>query len=94
MNNLIDDVHELMKLSESELTEKLLDDKYNKANLRELVRRSLKLASDYEKAYHYQQQVAEENNEEEICAACNGSGIYDHFGSPPCASCNGTGIQK
>ena len=25
------------------------------------------------------------------CLACNGSGYYDHHGSPPCDSCEGTG---
>jgi len=25
------------------------------------------------------------------CYACNGSGYYDHNGSPKCAACNGTG---
>ena len=25
------------------------------------------------------------------CTACNGSGYYDHNGSPPCGCCNGTG---
>jgi DnaJ-class molecular chaperone len=25
------------------------------------------------------------------CVACNGSGRYDHNGSPPCGACNGTG---
>jgi DnaJ-class molecular chaperone len=25
------------------------------------------------------------------CVACNGSGIYDHNGSPKCGACNGTG---
>ena len=25
------------------------------------------------------------------CTACNGSGYYDHNGSPPCGACNGTG---
>lgn len=30
----------------------------------------------------------------EKCIACNGSGRYDHNGSPKCASCNGTGINK
>jgi len=25
------------------------------------------------------------------CLACNGSGYYDHDGSPKCSSCNGTG---
>jgi len=28
------------------------------------------------------------------CAACNGSGYYDHNGSPPCGGCDGTGKQK
>jgi len=26
-----------------------------------------------------------------ICVACNGSGYYDHTGSPDCGSCNGEG---
>lgn len=26
-----------------------------------------------------------------VCSACNGSGRYDHNGSPKCSSCNGTG---
>jgi hypothetical protein len=26
-----------------------------------------------------------------ICGACNGSGHYDHIGSPPCGSCGGIG---
>ena len=25
------------------------------------------------------------------CGACNGSGRYDHTGSPKCSNCNGTG---
>ena len=28
------------------------------------------------------------------CTACNGSGRYDHNGSPKCASCNGMGKEK
>ena len=28
------------------------------------------------------------------CIACNGSGFYDHNGSPPCSSCNGTGKER
>lgn len=27
------------------------------------------------------------------CTACNGSGRYDHNGSPSCASCDGTGAE-
>ena len=28
------------------------------------------------------------------CIACNGTGYYDHNGSPNCAACNGTGKEK
>lgn len=28
------------------------------------------------------------------CIACNGSGYYDHNGSPKCSSCNGTGKER
>jgi DnaJ-class molecular chaperone len=28
------------------------------------------------------------------CTACNGSGRYDHNGSPPCGSCDGTGKER
>lgn len=28
------------------------------------------------------------------CVACNGSGRYDHNGSPKCGSCNGTGKMR
>lgn len=27
------------------------------------------------------------------CTACNGSGYYDHDGSPPCGACDGTGKE-
>jgi DnaJ-class molecular chaperone len=27
------------------------------------------------------------------CIACNGSGRYDHKGSPKCGACNGTGKE-
>lgn len=27
------------------------------------------------------------------CGACNGSGRYDHNGSPACSSCEGTGTE-
>lgn len=26
-----------------------------------------------------------------ICLACNGTGYYDHNGSPPCDNCDGVG---
>lgn len=28
------------------------------------------------------------------CSACNGSGYYDHNGSPPCGACGGTGKER
>ncbi len=28
------------------------------------------------------------------CTACNGSGYYDHDGSPPCSGCDGTGKER
>lgn len=52
--NIIDDVGILMELSADELNEALLDEKYNKANLRELVRRSISRVKTYKKAFDYQ----------------------------------------
>jgi hypothetical protein len=43
----IDNVYDLMNLSREELDEILLEPKYNKALLRELVRRTLKVANEY-----------------------------------------------
>lgn len=28
------------------------------------------------------------------CGACNGSGRYDHNGSPTCSACDGTGKES
>lgn len=28
------------------------------------------------------------------CTACNGSGRYDHNGSPPCGACRGSGKER
>lgn len=28
------------------------------------------------------------------CGACNGSGRYDHNGSPPCGACGGSGPER
>jgi len=28
------------------------------------------------------------------CSACNGSGYYDHNGSPKCMACRGTGLER
>ena len=36
----------------------------------------------------------EEPEKNKVCTACNGSGYYDHNGSPKCSSCNGTGKEE
>ncbi|QQO41311.1 hypothetical protein 015DV004_95 [Bacillus phage 015DV004] len=51
---IIDEVNYLMSLSDDELNELLISEKYNKANLRELVRRTLKVANEYKKAFEYE----------------------------------------
>lgn len=28
------------------------------------------------------------------CTACNGTGYYDHNGSPKCGACRGTGLER
>lgn len=33
-------------------------------------------------------------NKLETCTACNGSGYYDHNGSPDCGCCDGTGKTR
>lgn len=63
MKKIIDEVQDLMKLPEDELTELLLEEKYNKAILRELVRRTLKVANDYKKAFEYEHSKNEELEE-------------------------------
>ncbi|MFL1672549.1 hypothetical protein [Paenibacillus dendritiformis] len=59
MGNIIDEVSDLLKLDEEELTEKLLSEKYNKANLRELVRRCLKEVHEYKVAFYFEKQEHE-----------------------------------
>lgn len=58
---IIDDVRDLMALPEPVLNELLLDEKYNKANLRELVKRILKVTNEYKTAFEYQ--ISEEKKE-------------------------------
>lgn len=55
---LIDDVDYLLTLSSEELDELLLSEEYNKANLRELVRRTLAYAWDYKQAFEYERSEA------------------------------------
>ncbi|MGV6935956.1 hypothetical protein ACWA2B_10620 [Paenibacillus sp. CMM36] len=59
MNKIIDDIKELVLLSPEKLDKKLLEEKYNKPNLRELVRRSLKEIKEYKSAFEYQLKVNE-----------------------------------
>lgn len=51
--------------------------------------------------FQERKQLRKENFENNIkgwkerdCIACNGSGYYDHNGSPKCDCCNGTGKEK
>jgi hypothetical protein len=52
-----------MKLSADELNEILLDEKYNKANLRELIRRILSRTKTYKEAYEYERSEKEKAEE-------------------------------
>lgn len=54
MNTLMKTVEDLMKLTEEELRELLCESTYNKSNLRELVRRTLKKTEEYKKAFEYE----------------------------------------
>lgn len=60
---IVDDVAHLLTLSPEELDELLLRDAYNKANLRELVRRALASAAEYKQAFEYE--ISEERREAE-----------------------------
>lgn len=57
MNTLMQSVEDLMKLSEEELREVLCEPTYNKSNLRELVRRTLKKTEGYKKAFEYERML-------------------------------------
>lgn len=45
-----------------------------------------------ERTEHYQKYIY--GWKERPCTACNGSGYYDHNGSPPCGACNGSGKER
>lgn len=64
MKKIIDDIESLRLLSDDELSEKLLEEKYNKANLRELIKRILKQLFEYEAAFEYQVELNKEKNEQ------------------------------
>lgn len=63
VQNILDDVENLMKLSRDELDEILLDPKYNKANLRQLLRISLGRIQTYKKAWEYERSQKEKLEE-------------------------------
>lgn len=60
---MIHSMKELMELSDDELNEALLESTYNnKANLRELVRRTLATAKNYKQAFEYEKSLNEGAN--------------------------------
>lgn len=61
---LIDDVNKILELSEDELNELLIHNKYNKANLRELLRRTIASTKEYKKAYEYERKVRGQKEEQ------------------------------
>lgn len=77
MKNLIDSAEELMKLTDEELNETLLDPKYNNANLRELVRRTLIKTKEYKTAFEYQLSVNEKLEKEQKTVRSEYSSLYE-----------------
>lgn len=65
-NKIIVEVKDLLALSKSDLDEILLAENYNKANLRELVRRCLKVANEYKKAFEYEISNTKKETEEAL----------------------------
>lgn len=51
---LIDEVEDLLTMDEDQLLDVLIQDKYNKPNLRELIRRILKKTKEYKQAFEYE----------------------------------------
>ena len=60
---ILDDVETLMNLKRDELDEILLDPKYNKANLRQMLRLSLGSMKTYKNAWAYEREKREEAEE-------------------------------
>lgn len=65
MPHILDNVTDLMKLSRGDLDDIICDDKYNKANLRQLLREALATANDYQKLYEYEKQKNKKSKTEE-----------------------------
>ncbi|GAB6549979.1 hypothetical protein bcgnr5378_37630 [Bacillus cereus] len=64
MSKILDDTATLKKLSRDELDELLGQDKYNKANLREQVRRLVNETNMYEKAWEDEKRLNKERQKE------------------------------
>lgn len=53
--------------------------------------------ADWYRGWSYQDstiepgEIEDMTTEPQVCLSCNGSGYYDHNGSPPCGACNGKG---
>lgn len=65
-DKIIDNVKHLMDLNEYELELILSDEKYNKQNLRELVKRTLKIASEYKNAFEYEKSDKKKDVDERL----------------------------
>ena len=53
--------------------------------------------SDYHERKAWRKKFYEENCvgwKKRTCGACNGSGRYDHNGSPKCGCCGGSGKER
>lgn len=85
MPNILDNVTDLMKLSRGELDDIICTDKYNKANLRQLLREALATAEDYQKLYEYEKQKNKKSKTEEPLERLLGALEYaaDEMGTSP-----------
>lgn len=54
---MLEKVEDLLKMTDDELNEVLCDEKYNKANLREQIRRSLTKTKEYKQAFEYERKI-------------------------------------
>jgi hypothetical protein len=61
IENIIDSPLTLIRMSKFDLDNLLLDDKYNKQNLRELVKRCLKDLKEWKEHAEYLNELREEN---------------------------------
>lgn len=69
MPHILDNVSDLMKLSREDLDDIICADKYNKANLRQLLRLTLSTANDYKKLYESEKKRKTEEPLERLLGA-------------------------